>query len=187
VVALSVSIIPDLLLGLRPDLMQIVHRGYSSMQVCLLTLVAVVSGWAVLALGVPGRAQSPLSRWLPVTALMAWILVILTSSLASGMGQCGFSPGCLGSIALVGAIPAAFLYWLCRRSLPLRPLWMGVLLMGAAAAAGALGAQFSCSNESPLHLLVWHVLPVVALGATGMLVGRFVMARWFPAPLSDTR
>ncbi len=188
VVALSVSLIPDILLGVRPDLAQVFHRGCSSLQVCLLTLAAIVSGWAVIALGVPGRAQNPLSRWMPVAALFAWILVIVVSGLASGMGRCGFSPGCFGSIALVGALPAAFLYFVCRRSAPLRPVWTGVLLMGAAAAAGALGTQFSCSNESPLHLLVWHVLPVIALGATGIILGRFIMGRWIHAsPPADSR
>lgn len=45
------------------------------------------------------------------------------------------------------------------------------------AAFGALGTQLICQNDDLLHILLWHVIPVIAIGSAGAVLGQLLL-RW---------
>jgi hypothetical protein len=146
--------------------------------VVLLLAAAALAAWTCLALAVPGRASSPALRWTPAVLLGVWIAVVAFAAAGDANG-CGSGIACVLTTLLVAAPSAAALYVLNRRAAATRPLWLGALLTGAAAAVGAAGARLCCAGDAPLHLLVWHALPAMGLAVSGLLIGHYAFARWF--------
>ena len=48
----------------------------------------------------------------------------------------------------------------------------------AAAGVGALGVQITCPKLAPMHLLVWHLGPALALPVAAAVAGAPLFARW---------
>jgi hypothetical protein len=86
-------------------------------------------------------------------------------------------PGSRLHILVLGAIPRAFLFFLVRRAAPIALGWSGLLVMLTLASIGALGLQFTCTNDDPLHLFAWHFLPVLLIAVSGIVLGRRLL-RW---------
>jgi len=50
---------------------------------------------------------------------------------------------------------------------------LGVL---AAGAAGALTSELACPIRAPIHIMLWHVLPVALSAGIGVLAGSALLA-----------
>jgi hypothetical protein len=59
----------------------------------------------------------------------------------------------------------------------LRAAWAGLLAVLATAAVGVLGANTICPNDRPLHMLLWHVAPLMLFAAIGAGLGAWLL-RW---------
>ena len=66
---------------------------------------------------------------------------------------------------------------LIHRAAPIEPRWTALLGMLAAGAAGALASEIACPIHSPIHILLWHVLPVANLACLGVAAGS-VLRTW---------
>jgi hypothetical protein len=69
----------------------------------------------------------------------------------------------------------AFLF-VRRRSDPVHPMTTGAAIGAASGAWGALAIEFHCSMTYLAHVVVGHILPVVALAALGAWFGRGAVA-----------
>jgi hypothetical protein len=79
---------------------------------------------------------------------------------------------------LVSTAPIfAALFFLRVRRVVEHPFAHGAALGTAAAAFGAVLVDVSCARAPPSHVLVGHVLPVLAFAALGTLCGRFLAVR----------
>ena len=83
---------------------------------------------------------------------------------------------CLFEIFVLGALCWAVGCYGLRRLWPLQPAWTGALLGLAAGTIPALTMQFMCMY-APLHTLLFHILPALALGVVGAVVGRFALRK----------
>ena len=63
-----------------------------------------------------------------------------------------------------------------RHSDPVVPRLTGAAIGAASGAWGALAIELHCGHTSPSHIVIGHVLPVVALTLVGVLVGDGVVA-----------
>jgi hypothetical protein len=72
-------------------------------------------------------------------------------------------------LAFVGAIPAVVSILLIQRGAALEPRWAAMLGVLAAGAAGALTSELACPIRLPMHVMLWHVLPVAAYAVVGAL------------------
>jgi hypothetical protein len=87
------------------------------------------------------------------------------------VGRCGpiiFGLGLLYSFALMG--------WQVRRGAPTRPARGGLWAALSAGLTGSLILQLICEHASPAHLLLWHVSPILLLGAFGAWLGRKLLS-----------
>src|SRR5690606_34401839 len=98
-------------------------------------------------------------------------------------GRVGFGWHCVYKTASVAALPGAALFLMVRQAAPLRAGWAGLLAMLATTAVGVLGANVICPNDRPLHMLVWHVLPLMLFAAIGVGLGVWLL-KW---PRDDRR
>ena len=48
--------------------------------------------------------------------------------------------------------------------------------MLAAGAAGALTSELACPIKAPIHIMLWHVLPVALSAGIGAVVGSILLA-----------
>jgi hypothetical protein len=52
----------------------------------------------------------------------------------------------------------------------------------ATSAVGVLGTNIICPNDRPLHVLLWHVLPMTVIAAAGGALGGWLL-RWTRGPI----
>jgi len=145
------------------------------------TLLAAASAWLAL-----GRGRSMLGRprtWILVAvlavpmALLAWKVGI--SALYEGMSvrwpdRIGYRCRTLSSA--VAAAPLVALLFLRRRSDPSHPAATGAALGLAAGSLSWVLVDLWCPVAYLPHLLLGHVLPLVAVTIAGALLGRRLVA-----------
>ena len=107
--------------------------------------------------------------------LMAWPGIIIYNSIYAmikwGDLSFGYTSGiqCLSEIILMGLPPA--LIWgivLNRQKIKLRFHFLTMLTLGI----GIFGLLLICSDESPLHLIFWHLLSATVLFLIGLFLDK---------------
>jgi hypothetical protein len=126
-----------------------------------------------LRLAVPGADQRAWTRWWPLVLLGALVAVSAAEvTLVALVGDVG-SPlrawTCVRKLTFVGAIPAVGAIVLIRRAAPLDPVWTALLALVASGAAGALTSELACPVHAPMHVMLWHILPIAVYAALGTL------------------
>jgi len=166
-------------MGLRSDFGEKWMELSFVLQAALTLLAAILSAVGAFALSVPSENRSALSRVAPLVALACWLIYLLVSPIPSSWAQ--LSPGsgltCVQDILILALPPAAILFIMIHRAAPLMIKWTGVLISLFVAAFGALGTQLICRNDDVLHILRWHVIPVLVIGALGAVLGQLLL-RW---------
>ena len=63
--------------------------------------------------------------------------------------------------------PADALQRYARSGVWALPVWAALLGLVAAGAAGALTSELACPVRVPMHVMLWHVLPIAVYAAVG--------------------
>jgi hypothetical protein len=158
---------------LRPGAVEQLHRTPRFLFECLFGFAAIVTlSLAAFRTGIP--TTTPITRrvaW-PLSLLAVWIGLYLV-----GLIDPALAPSMVGKRAHCWL--EAFLYGMpglvlgviaLRRLWPLHGVWSGVLLGLASGALPALMMQIACMY-APLHILLYHLLPGLALGLVGAVTG----------------
>lgn len=129
--------------------------------------------WAGLELGVPG-APSALRLWTPPLLLFgAWTLAI-GYGLVHPSGpptMDGKRVHCFIETLLVSLPPYTVALYFLRGRIAYAQSRAGLLVGAAAAAIPALWMYVACQAE-PLHVLTFHLPPILIVGALGAVVAR---------------
>jgi hypothetical protein len=186
-VALVSAAIVVLWFGARRDLASVVSTPAFAFEELMLLAITVTAAAGALLLSVPGEERSALVRWLPVTAAVAvlfWVGGELVFAAATGGATGRFGPAwhCVGRTISVGLVPGVVLLLMVRGAAPLRAAWAGLLALLATSAVGVLGTNIICPNDRPLHVLLWHVLPMTVIAAAGGALGGWLL-RWTRGPI----
>lgn len=171
-----------LMMGVRRELGDSVDRADFAFQALLLIVTALSAATGALVISVPGAARSPLVRWLPVVlcaGCVVWAVggVGYAAAVGAPVGRLTFAWHCVYKTTSVAAVPGVLLFVMLRRAAPMQSRWAGLLALLATSAVGVLGANIICPNERPLHLLLWHVLPLIVFAAGGAALGAWLL-RW---------
>ena len=171
-----------LMMGVRRELGDAGDRIDFGFEAALLVGTAIAAAVGALTLSIPGAAQDARVRWLPVGLAILCVLVAageIAYAAATGApaGRLTFAWHCVYKTTAVATVPAAMLFLMVRRGAPLHAGWAGLLAVLAAAAMGVLGANIICPTDRPVHMLLWHVLPLVLFAALGAALGKRLL-RW---------
>lgn len=163
-------------MGARRDLGDVIWSAPFALETMLLVITALSAAAGALIVSVPGAERSPLVRWLPVTAgvtLAVWVAGELAVVFAAGGPAGRFGPAwpCVMKTVSVGIVPGIVLFAMVGRAAPLRAAWAGLLAVLATSAVGVLGTNILCPNDRPLHLLIWHIVPMLVFAIAGAAVG----------------
>lgn len=166
-------------IGARRDLLDALATPAFAMGELMLLAVAVTAACAALILSVPGEERSSLVRWLPVTAALIVLLwgageLVWAAAAGGTTGRVGFAWHCIARTVAVGLVPGIVLLTMVKSAAPLRAAWAGLLALLATSAIGVFGTNMICPNDRPMHLLLWHVLPMTLIAAAGIALGRWL-------------
>lgn len=129
--------------------------------------LAHVRRWQTMALVVLGL--------LAATILSApgiqYFAADLQSQLAWSQGPCGVY------IAFTGLICGSALLLSLRRALPQGRAKAGAWTLLAAGSLSSFFMQLLCRHETPAHVLLWHVLPILLLATLGLGLGAKVLKK----------
>ena len=151
----------------------------------LICLFVTLCGCAIAAIrgGLPGQRLNRAPQWLGSCALFFFFLSLIAefltdssrrSLLAEGWDP-QFGTRCGISVLFLAAFPAALLIIRLRRTAPIHPRRSGLWIGLAAGAFGAVSLTFHCPSENPVHLVLWHGLPIFALSLlTALCSGRLL-------------
>lgn len=165
-----------LLLGLRSDLHSVAFTPRFSFQALLICGLALLSALSAFLLSVPDK-KNPALDALPIVTGVAWAGALLLGIFGSDSANAGLGFTCIRDIVALGLLPGALLFFMLMQAAPLRLGKVGFFAMLSVGALGAFGTQFICKNDDPLHILLWHYLPMLVLGGAGIMVGR-ILLRW---------
>lgn len=167
--ALAVAAAILALYGLRADWRQKLGDAEFLLEEAALLALFALSAWGSLRLCVPGR-DSWLVRTLPLAGLAVWLTLILSRE--GGLRELGpAGVKCVVRLSAVAVLPLAGWGVALRRSPPLEPARALGLSLWSATALGVFSMQWLCTRDSALHVLVWHVGPVVLAGLAGVALG----------------
>ncbi len=159
-----------LLFGLRNDL-ESASRGVLFQIHGMLTIVlALASSLSAFLLSVPGR-HGRITIFVPMATLALLFVYFLYSIFFLEPDPLSFGWNCIRDILVLAFIPGGILFFLLRSAAVLDGWKTGFFATVGLAAFGSLGTQFICSNDGPLHTLLWHYLPIILLGIFGSWIG----------------
>jgi hypothetical protein len=166
--------------GVRHD---IAAAWYDVSFILRLVLLASTMWLAVIAafrLAVPGRDTRAWSRWWPIIGLAVLVALaageVVAVALVGEMGSPLRAWTCVRKVAFVGAVPAMLAIILIQRAEAVEPKWTALLGVLAAGAAGALTSELACPIRAPIHIMLWHVMPVALSAGIGVLAGSALLA-----------
>jgi len=165
--------------GARPDLAaKLVEPLFAAETFSLLALI-VTASYAATLLSFPDLYQRKRALLLPIIAAATFALVLALEWMADTppAPPPPHAMECLLCITLLALPPALIIFYKIRRMASTRPALAGCAALLASFGIGALTLRLSEPTDSISHLLVWHYLPMIAVGLIGLALGRKIF-RW---------
>jgi hypothetical protein len=171
-----------LLMGVRRELGDAADRADFAVEAALLILTALSAAVGTLVVSIPGAERTAVVRWLPVIAAVTYVMwsageLAFAAATGAPTGRIALGWHCIYKTASIAVVPSLALFVLVRRAAPLRAVWAGLLALLATAAVGVLGANVICPNDRPVHMLLWHVFPLMVFAGVGAALGTWLF-RW---------
>lgn len=178
----AAAVVVWLTLGFRSDLVTLVDDASFLMRQAYTLSIAGFGALLLLRLGQPGAPLRLPLVGLAVTVAVILIAVVAEQSALTGparmdawLGQSWRS--CTLRVAAISLVATPFIFIAARRLAPLRPTMAGFVAgLVAGAVAGSAYGLF-CPEASVSFLASWYSLGILAAGAIGAGVGRFLL-RW---------
>ncbi|MBI3903133.1 MAG: DUF1109 domain-containing protein [Nitrosomonadales bacterium] len=165
--------------GLRPDLMQKFHEPWFVAEIVSLLGIFAATSISAALLAFPDLHQKRTMAFAPVLAFALFLLVILCAWSADNppapLPVHSFE--CTLSITLVSLLPAVWTFYSMRRFASTHYHLAGGIALLSAFSVGALWLRLHEINDSILHLVQWHYLPMLVVGIIGLWLGKTVL-KW---------
>ncbi|MBK9160067.1 MAG: DUF1109 domain-containing protein [Nitrosomonadales bacterium] len=165
--------------GLRPDLAQALQQPWFAAELALLLLVFIATSISAALLAFPDLHQK---RWLAFApgALFALFVLLLLSAWRADVPPAPLpvhSIECTQDITLLSLLPAAWVFFLLRGYASTHPHWAGSIALLAAFSVGAIWLRLYEINDSIIHVIQWHYLPMLGVAFFGWIAGKYVL-KW---------
>lgn len=144
--------------------------------------VGLVATWGGVSrgrsmLGRPAALRLVVAALTPVALLVTALVAALAwPQTVADDATVGTHLICVGFALLCALGPLVAFAVVRRGSDPVAPRLTGAAIGAASGAWGALAIELHCGHASPAHIVLGHLLPVVALTLVGILVGDGVVA-----------
>jgi hypothetical protein len=175
--------------GLRLDLAAQFHRPLYVLEVIALLSAGTLAASAALVAAVPGRGDARRLAHYALAVAVLGTAILFCEPASSGVpaSSLGTDLRCASCVALFGLLPLVALLVALRRAAPLDGRAAGAYAGGAAFLVGATAVRVACPIDDPIHLLGWHMLPVMLWATLATVLGAAWTMRWRRATLGTAR
>lgn len=176
VIYLAVSLA---LSGLRPDLAQKFHEPWFVAEIVSLLGIFIATSLSAALLAFPdlyqkrGIAFSP--AWMFALFLLVMYFTWHADSPPAPLPVHSFE--CTLSITLMTLLPAAWTFYAMRKFASTHYRLAGGIALLSAFSVGALWLRLHEVNDSIIHVIQWHYLPMLGIGLIGLWLGR-ILLKW---------
>ena len=168
-------------LGLRPDLISQFHSFDFVFESIVLLFLSITTVYTAFRICIPGKRQRQFYIFILLLALWSFSLFVKLFIEFNQRGMMALQTdtgwSCIWVMLGLSIIPSVMIYFLIRTGTTVYPLLTGILVALAGASLGSLGVQFTCSASAPMHLILWHFLPLLGVGITMGILG-YRLFRW---------
>lgn len=162
------------LFGLRPDVMLKLHEPWFAAEIVALLGILVATSVSAALLAFPDLHQKRGVAFAPIAMFALFLLVILFAWNADNPPAPlpPHSYECTLCIMLVALLPAAWILYSIRKFASTHYHWAGSIALLSAFSIGALWLRLHEINDSIMHVVEWHYLPMIASGMVGLWLGK---------------
>lgn len=165
--------------GLRPDLAQKLQEPWFVAELAALALLFVAASLSAAVLAFPDLHQMRKAAWAPAGLFALFVAIILFAWRADAppapLPMHSFE--CTASITLFSLLPAVWTFFSMRRFASTHYRWAGSIALLSAFSVGALWLRLHELNDSIIHVIQWHYLPMLGIGLIGWWLGKRVL-KW---------
>ncbi|MGC2456813.1 MAG: DUF1109 domain-containing protein [Gallionellaceae bacterium] len=165
--------------GLRPDLAHALQQPWYIAEVVALLLIFIATSFSAALLAFPDLHQKRKLAFAPAVIFALFLLVMLFAWRADNppapLPEHSFQ--CTISIILVSLLPMAWTFHAMRKFASTHYHLAGGIALLSAFSVGALWLRLHEVNDSIVHVVEWHYLPMLACGLIGLWLGKVVL-KW---------
>lgn len=177
--AVAYLLLSLMLSGLRPDLMLKLQEPWFVAEITALVCIFVATSLSAALLSFPDMHQMRRVAFAPVITFALFVLVMFLAWQADNppapLPVHSFE--CTASITLFSLLPAVWTFFEMRKFASTHYHWAGCIALLFAFSIGALWLRLYEINDSIMHVIQWHYLPMIAFGIVGLWLGKVIL-RW---------
>ncbi|MFH1494897.1 MAG: DUF1109 domain-containing protein [Pseudomonadota bacterium] len=165
--------------GLRPDLGQKLQEPWFVAELASLALIFLATSLSAAVLAFPDLHQMKKTAWAPV-GLFALFIGIMFFAWRADVPPAPLpmhSFECTASITLFALLPAVWTFFSMRKFASTHSHWAGSVALLFAFSVGALWLRLYELNDSIIHVIEWHYLPMLGIGLIGWWMGKRLL-KW---------
>ena len=165
--------------GLRPDLMLKLHEPLFVAEIATLVSIFIATSLSAALLSFPDLHQMRRIAYAPAAmfALFALTLFFAWRADSPPAPLPTHNMACTFSIILFAILPAAWTLYVMRKFASTHYYWAGSIALLFAFSIGALWLRLYESNDSIVHVIQWHYVPMIGVGILGLWLGKLVL-KW---------
>ena len=165
--------------GFRADLAGAAGQTWFVAEIVALALMFIATSISATLLAFPDLHQKRGLALAPLWALALFLVVMVFAWLADSppapLPVHSFQ--CTLSIAAMTLLPATWTLYAMRKFASTHSQWAGSIAVLSAFSVGALWLRLHEDNDSIVHVILWHYLPMLAAGLLGLWLGRKLL-KW---------
>jgi len=165
--------------GVRNELAAAFEHPWFAIEAALLVAMFIATSVSAALLSFPDMYQMRRAVWMPLAVFgvlacvlfMAWRADVPPAPLPVHGIECTLA------ILMVALLPGAWLLYAMRKLASTHYQWAGSIALLHAFSVGAMWLRLQENNDSILHVLQWHYLPMIVFGILGLWVGKLIL-KW---------
>lgn len=165
--------------GLRPDLMSKLHEPWFVAEIAALVCIFIATSLSAALLSFPDIHQLRRVAFAPVITFALFVAVMFLAWRADNPPAAlpVHSFECTASISLFSLLPAVWTFFEMRKFASTHYRLAGCIALLFAFSTGAIWLRLYEVNNSILHVIMWHSLPMIAFGTAGLWLGKKIL-KW---------
>lgn len=178
-VAMAYLVVALMFSGVRPDLLAKLHEPLFVAELAALIGIFVTTSLSASLLSFPDLHQLRRVTFAPVIAFALFVVVMFIAWQADNPPASLpiHSFECTMSITMVSFLPAVWIFYAMRKFASTHYHLAGCCTLLFAFSIGAIWLRLYEVNNSIIHVIEWHYLPMIAFGMAGLWLGK-VFLKW---------
>lgn len=158
--------------GLRTDITQKLHEPWFDAEIAALVLIFITTSLSAAVLAFPDLHQKKKLVLAPIGAFGILLAILFFAWRVDHAPLPVHSFECTISITLFSLLPAAWTFYFMRKFASTHYRWAGSIALLSAFSTGALWLRLHELNDSIIHVIEWHYLPMLGIGLAGWWLGK---------------